>query len=97
MRFTCASAASKKYIVSVPLARKGGGKLISTILRKGGVKFFFLRGGGLDWKGLVNFWRRNSGFLEIATVNFSSRLLFDLLCTCRPKDFVSPVSFQLYF
>ena len=40
--------------------------------------------GGVE--GVVNFWRGNSEFLEIVTINFSSRLLFDLLSTYRLKD-----------
>ena len=38
-----------------------------------------------------------SGFLKIAIINFTSRLLFDLLFTCRLKDFVSPVIFHSRF
>ena len=33
------------------------------------------RGGG------VNFWSRDSGFSEIAIINFTPRLLFDLVFT----------------
>ena len=38
-----------------------------------------------------------SGFLEIANINFTSRLLFDLLFICRLKDVVSIVIFHSGF
>ena len=44
---------------------------------------------------MVNFWRGSSGFLEIAMINFTSRLLFNLLLSSRLKDVVSLGIFQL--
>ena len=38
-----------------------------------------------------------SRFLEIAIVNFTSQLLFDLRSTCSLKDVVSLVIFHLLF
>ena len=41
--------------------------------------------------------RGGSGFLEIAVINFTSGLLFDLLLTRRLKDVVSLVIFPSRF
>ena len=57
------------------------------------LKYFFE---GLHGKGEINFWRGGSGFLEIAIINFTSRLLFELQFTCRLKG-VSLVIFHLCF
>ena len=38
-----------------------------------------------------------SEFVEIAIINFTSQILFDLLVTCRMKDLVSLVIFYLRF
>ena len=32
-----------------------------------------------DGKGVINYWREGSGFLEIGVIKFTSLLLFDLL------------------
>ena len=57
------------------------------ILQKGAFEEFFWRG-GLDGKGVVNFWKGGPGFLEIAIINFTSQLLFELLFAHRLKDVV---------
>ena len=42
-------------------------------------------------------WReKGSQFLELAIINFSSRLLLDLLFTCCLKDVASFLIFQLF-
>ena len=38
-----------------------------------------------DGKGVINFWRGFS-VLPVAVTNFTSRLFFDLLFTCRLKE-----------
>ena len=48
---------------------------------------------GLDLMG----WGGGSGFIETTTLNFTSRLLFDLLLTYRLKDVVSLVLFHKCF
>ena len=35
---------------------------------------------GLDGKGVVNFWRSGSGFLEIAIINLTLQILFTSQC-----------------
>ena len=60
-----------------------------------GVWKIFLEG-GLDGKGVVNFWRGGPGFFEIAIINFTSQLLFELLFAYRLKDVVSLVIFHLF-
>ena len=51
---------------------------------------------GLDGKDVVNFWRGLRGF-QRQLLNFTSRLLFDLLFTSRLKDVASPVFFTYFF
>ena len=50
------------------------------------------RGGG---EGLMGKWV--AGFSETASINFTSRLLFDLLFICSLKDVVSLVIFHSRF
>ena len=49
--------------------------------------------GGLDWKGVVNFWR---GFKVFRDSNYKFYFMtLDLLFTCRLKDLVSLGFFHL--
>ena len=73
-----------------------GGKEISPILRNEEVWTFFW-GGGARWEGCGKCLDEGSGVLEIAIINFTSWTLFDLLFTCRLKDVVSLVVFNLCF
>ena len=47
-------------------------------------------------KRVVKFWKGESGVLDIVIINFTSRLLFELLFRCRMKDAVSLI-FNLIF
>ena len=53
---------------------------------EGDVKEIFFgeagRGGGLDENRVFNFWMSGSEILEIAIINFPSRLLVDVLFSC---------------
>ena len=51
----------------------------------------------LDRKGLVNYWRKGLRFLEIRILNFTSRLLFNLLLTWRLKVLYHLVFFACVF
>ena len=62
----------------------------------GGLKNFFGVGGRCERGGQFLEGGR-SGLLEIAIVSFTSRLLFDVLFTCRLKDAVSLVIFHYVF
>ena len=86
-------------IVSTPVNRGrwcggGGGKSISTILWEGVFEDLF--GGGSWWEG-GSILDGRSGILEIIIIIFTSRILFDLLFTCRLKDVASLVIFHLRF
>ena len=86
-------------IVSTPVNRGrwcggGGGKSISTILWEGVFEDLF--GGGSWWEG-GSILEGRSGILEIIIIIFTSRILFDLLSTCRLKDVASLVIFHLRF
>ena len=86
-------------IVSTPVNRGrwcggGGGKSISTILWEGVFEDLF--GGGPWWEG-GSILEGRSGILEIIIIIFTSRILFDLLFTCRLKDVASLVIFHLRF
>ena len=86
-------------IVSTPVNRGrwcggGGGKSISTILWEGVFEDLF--GGGSWWEG-GSILEGRSGILEIIIIIFTSRILFDLLFTCRLKDVASLVIFHLRF
>ena len=48
---------------------------------------------GASWEKGGQFLEGDSGFLEIAIINFTS-WLFDLLFTCRLKGIVSPAIFH---
>ena len=51
---------------------------ISKIFKRGLKNFFWSRG-ELNGKGVINYWREGTRFLEIGLTKFTSRLLFDLL------------------
>ena len=63
----------------------GGGALKNSFWRE-----------GLMGKG-GQFLEEGSGFLETAIINFTSRLLFGLLFTCRLEDVLSLVIFHSCF
>ena len=46
-------------------------------------------------KGWSIFGGGGSGFLEITIINFTSKLLFNLLSMCRPKNVKSLAIFHL--
>ena len=73
---------------------KSGLKGFQRFCGKGDLKILFRR--GHDGKWLVNFFffggGGGSGFLEIPTINFASRILFDVLFTRRLKDLSLAIS-----
>ena len=68
--------------------------------RSGGWGKYFQQfcGRGRGWLkgGVCQFLEGRSRFLEKANINFASRILFDLLFTCRLKDIGSLVIFHLH-
>ena len=80
-------------VVSIALSLEGG-KCFSTILRKWVLKIFFFGVEGRVGK-VGHFLEGVSGFLEVTIMNFTSRLIFELLFTCRLKDVLSLVIFHL--